>query len=258
MYAKSLIKRMAKEERNLLRDGALCTFMGTGIFSYFHYRLYLKKQFLRSEAHYKFSRTVTNCTPWKQMYFTWWRMPWEEWTVYHRFRPYYIIGQMDYSKEVLIPRKKEIEGQMVDGFDVINPFYCYEGGKISMEKSLLLVDPISIERSALVVRRGWVPAQYREKSSRPKEINSKELVKINGCYMPGKNVHEYTVPNNPDANDWNNLCLEDITLYWDLPNFDEAKYYYFHCVDIQGENESRVETTPVMADSIDEVVNEHY
>ena len=147
---------------------------------------------------------------------------------------------------------------MVDGFDVINPFYCYEGGKISMEKGLSLVDPISIERSALVVRRGWVPAKYREKSSRPREINSKELIKINGCYMPGKNVHEYTVPNNPDANDWNNLCLEDITLYWDLPNFDEAKYYYFHCVDICGENDSRVETTPVMADSIDEVVNEHY
>ena len=121
-----------------------------------------------------------------------------------------------------------------------------------------MVDPISIERSALVVRRGWVPAKYREKSSRPMEINSKELVKINGCYMPGKNVHEYKVPNNPDANDWNNLCLEDITLYWDLPNFDEAKYYYFHCVDILGENDSRVETTPVMADSIDEVVNEHY
>ena len=38
MYAKSLIKRMAKEERNLVRDGALLTFFGTGTFSYFHYR----------------------------------------------------------------------------------------------------------------------------------------------------------------------------------------------------------------------------
>ena len=127
-----------------------------------------------------------------------------------------------------------------------------------MEKGLKLEDPISIERSALIVRRGWIPAAFREKSSRPKELNSKELVKINGCYMPGKNVHDYKVPNNPDNNDWNNLCLEDIGLYWDLPNFDEAKYYYFHCVDIQGENASRVETTPVTADSIDEVIDEHY
>ena len=127
----------------------------------------------------------------------------------------------------------------MDGFDVINPFYCYEGGKISMEKGLRLEDPISIERAALIVRRGWIPAAFREKSSRPAEINSKELVKINGCYMPGKNVHDYKIPNNPDNNDWNNLCLEDIGLYWDLPNFDEAKYYYFHCVDIHGENASR-------------------
>ena len=129
---------------------------------------------------------------------------------------------------------------MVDGFDVINPFYCYEGGKISMEKGLAMEDPISIHRAALIVRRGWVPACFREKSSRPKEINSKELVKISGCYMPGKSIHEYTIPNNPDANDWNNLCLEDIALYWDLPNFDECKYYYFHCIDINGENESRI------------------
>ena len=43
MYATSLIKRMAKEERNLLRDGALTAGMGTGIFAYFHYRLYIKK-----------------------------------------------------------------------------------------------------------------------------------------------------------------------------------------------------------------------
>ena len=76
--------------------------------------------------------------------------------------------------------------------------------------------------------------------------------------MPGKNIHEYTIPNNADANDWNNLCLEDIGLYWDLPNFDEAKYYYFHCVDIRGENASRAGTTPVMADSIDEVIDEYY
>ena len=53
--------------------------------------------------------------------------------------------------------------------------------------------------------------------------------------MPGKNVHDYKVPNNPDANDWNNLCLEDIGIYWDLPNFDESKYYYFHAVDVDGQ-----------------------
>ncbi len=35
-----------------------------------------------------------------------------------------MLGQMDYSKEVLIPRKRNGE----DGFDVLNPLYCYDGG----------------------------------------------------------------------------------------------------------------------------------
>jgi len=167
MYVTSLIKRMAKEERSLLFDGAFFTGLGVGGFAYFNYRSYIKKAYLRSEAHYKMGQMITNCTPWKQMYFSWWRMPEEEWTVYHRFRPYFVIGQMDYSKEVLIPRTKTINGQKVAGFDVVNPFYCYEGGKISMQKALELTDPISVERAALIVRRGWVPASYREKTSRP-------------------------------------------------------------------------------------------
>ena len=245
MYATTLVKRMAREERTLLRDGAIYTFLATGAFSYFQYREYIKKSFRRSEAHYKFNQTVTNCTPWKQMYFSWWRMPEEEWTVYHRFRPYFVIGQLDYSKEVLIPRDKTINGQAIAGFDVINPFYCYEGGKISMGKALSMSgDPIQIDRAAIIVRRGWIPAAYREKISRPNEVNSRELVKLSGCFMPGKNVHEYTIPNNPDANEWNNLCLEDIGIYWDLPNFDESKYYYFHSVDLDGTADN-VDKSPV-------------
>jgi len=46
----------------------------------------------------------------------------------------------------------------VDGYDVINPFYCYEGGKISMENLVSMSgDPISIDRAALIVKRGWIP-----------------------------------------------------------------------------------------------------
>ena len=108
------------------------------------------------------------------------------------------------------------------------------------------------------MKRGWVPAAYKEKSSRPAELNSRELVKLTGCFMPGKNVHDYTVPNDPDANEWNNLCLEDIGIYWDLPNFDEAKYYYFHALDLDGQNGATREMTPVRADSADEIVNEYY
>ena len=52
-YGNTLIKRMAKEERQILRDGALCFGLATGAFGYFHYREYIKKAFKRSEAHYK-------------------------------------------------------------------------------------------------------------------------------------------------------------------------------------------------------------
>jgi len=128
MLTKSLIKRMAVEERNKVRDGAIFCSFAAGAVAYWQYREYLKKEFLRSAAHYRFNMQVTNCTPWKQMYFTWWRMPEEEWTVYHRFKPYFITGQLDLSKEILIPRTKTINGEKVEGFDVINPLYCYENG----------------------------------------------------------------------------------------------------------------------------------
>ena len=105
------------------------------------------------------------------MFFTWWRMPDEEWTVYHRFKPYFVLGQLDLSKEVLIPREKVVNGQKVAGYDVINPLYCYEGGKISMKAVYEETDAIKIDRAAVILNRGWVPAKYKDKRSRPNETN---------------------------------------------------------------------------------------
>jgi hypothetical protein len=158
MLSRSLIKRMSSEERNYIRDGAIYTTLFTGLFSYFNYREYIRKDFLRSEGHYRFSSRISNMTPWKQLYFTWWRMPDEEFTVYHRFKPYYIIGQLDYTKEVLIPKRKYIDGLAHDGYIVVNPLYCYEGGKLSFKAAFEKQDPVSIERAALIVNRGWIPA----------------------------------------------------------------------------------------------------
>ena len=155
-------------------------------------------------------------------------MPEEEYNVYHRMKPYYMLGQIDYSKEVLIPRTN---GDGVKGFDVVNPVYCYEGGKMSMKNLMTGGDPINVERAAIIVNRGWIPASLRDKRSRPMEVNSRKLVKIQGVWRAGKDVHDYTVPNDPDNNDWNNMCLEDIGIFWDLPNWDEAKWYYFQAVD---------------------------
>ena len=100
-------------------------------------------------------------------------MPEEEWTVYHRFKPYFLLGQIDMSKEVLIPRQKVVNGNKVDGFDVINPMYCYEGGKLSFQNAFNKADPVKIERSAIIINRGWIPAAYRDKRSRPNEVNQR-------------------------------------------------------------------------------------
>jgi len=220
-----------------VRDGAFWTGVITGGFAYANYRIYLKKQFLRSEGHYRLESEVKNCTPWKQMYFTWYRMPMEEWNIMHRFKPYYVIGQLDLSKEVLIPRNKVIDGVTVKGFDVVNPLYCYEGGRVSFKDLLTneAKDPVSIDRSAIICVRGWIPAEYRDKRSRPDEVKSqKQLVKVFGTFLRGKDIHDYKYPNNPDNNEWYNLALEDIAIYWDLPNFDECKFYYFRAAELGG------------------------
>lgn len=104
------------------------------------------------------------------MYFTWYRMPEEEYTVYHRFKPYFLLGQLDMSKEVLIPKQKMVNGSMVDGFMVINPLYCYEGGRTHLDKIAKKdKDPVTVERAAVILNRGWIPAEYRDKRSRAGE-----------------------------------------------------------------------------------------
>ena len=223
MLARSLIRKMTTEERRHVGMGAFLTGTGLGVFAYGHYREFVKKEFRRSEAHHRFQQRMQNMTPWKQLYMFWHRMPMEEFDRYYKFAPMFLIGQLDLSKEILIPRKKTIDGVTYDGYDVINPIYCYEGGKLSLRTAVMGDggDPISVERAGIVVNRGWIHAKYRDRRSRPHEQTSQQLVRINGTFRKGKNVHEYSVPNDPNANEWNNLSLEDIGIYWGLPNFDE-------------------------------------
>jgi hypothetical protein len=189
-------------------------------------------------------------------------MPDEEFNVYHRFKPYFVIGQLDTSKEVLIPSVRYDEaGNAMNGYDVINPLYCYEGGRLSLQKAFNKEDPVSVDRAAIIVNRGWIPAELKDKRSRPDVLNSRKLVKVRGVWRKGKNVHDYSIPNNPDNNEWNNLCLEDIGIYWDLPNYDEIKHYYFQAVDLsQGHGlEDEVDRAPFpMPATPDQVIDEHY
>lgn len=218
---------MSSEERNHLRDGGAILGLLTGAVAYWNYRIWVQKDFLRSEGHYRFNQKINNMTPFKSLYFTWWRMPEQEFNVYHRFTPYYIIGQIDYSKEILIPKTKIVDGQPQEGYDVINPVYCYEGGRFSLQRAVNKEDPVLIERAAFIVNRGWIPDYLKDKKSRPNEINTRKLHKFRGVFRKGKNLHDYKIPNNPENNEWYNLALEDIGIYWELPNYDEIKHYYF-------------------------------
>ena len=252
MLAQSLIKRLPVAEKSKLATGATTAMLFTGGIAYWNYRERIRKEFLRSEAHYRFSHLTQNITPWKQLYFTWWRMPEQEYNVYHRFKPYYIVGQLDVSKEILIPKQKN----GVEGYSVINPLYCYEGGRTSM-KALVNKeeDPVTIERAAIVVNRGWIPASLKDKRMRPNDVNSRKLIKLSGVFRAGKDIHDYKVPNNPDNNEWHNLALEDIGIFWELPNFDEQKYYYFEQVDF---DQKGADGNGIRATKPDELVDDHY
>ena len=74
----------------------------------------------------------------------------------------------------------------------------------------------------------------------------------------GKDIHSYTHPNNPDNNEWHNLALEDIGLYWDLVNFDEQKYFYFQAVNFTDQSNEFQKNSPVDAMSRDELIDDEY
>lgn len=86
-------------------------------------------------------------------------------------------------------------------------------------------------------------------------------MKIRGVWRKGKNLHDYKIPNNPDNNEWHNMALEDIGIYWDLPNFDECKHYYFQAVSLeQGQGLDDYYQAPQYPApaSIDHVIEDHY
>jgi hypothetical protein len=84
-------KRPLQDQANISR-GLFFSSCLIGVGAYACYRKYIQEEFLVSHAHYKMSEKMVNATPWKKMYFTWYRMPYQEYNAYHRFRPYYVLG----------------------------------------------------------------------------------------------------------------------------------------------------------------------
>lgn len=65
-----------------------------------------------------------------------------------------------------------IDGITYKGFDVINPLYCYEGGRFSFKKLVDNEDPAIVERAAIIINRGWIPYDMKDRRTRPNEISS--------------------------------------------------------------------------------------
>lgn len=123
------IRRLRGSAKRSVNLGAFGVGSVTGMLAYWHYRFKIKKEFLLGHGLYRLSSAAVNYTPYDQQWLTFYRMPWQEYHAHHLFRPYYVIGQIDYSKEVLIPKEVTLDGKKVSGFDVINPLYCYDAGK---------------------------------------------------------------------------------------------------------------------------------
>jgi len=60
-----MIKRMPQGDRSNFRHGALKLSILTGAVAYWNYRERIRKEFLRSEGHYRLESQLTNITPWK-------------------------------------------------------------------------------------------------------------------------------------------------------------------------------------------------
>lgn len=155
-------------------------------------------------------------------------MPEQEFEMSYKFKPFYMIGQLDTSKEIHIPRTKD--GQK--GYDVLSPLYCYEGGRVSLAAHIKGNEPVTLDKAAIIINRGWIPEELKDRTRRIRDINSNKLTKIVGMWRKSKDLHDYKIPNNPENNEWHNIQLEDIGIYWDLCNFDEQKHYYFQSTQV--------------------------
>jgi len=63
--AHAIIRKLQPAEANRVRKAAAWTSMIAGGVAYFNYRERIRKEFLRSEAWYRFSMQCQNMTPWK-------------------------------------------------------------------------------------------------------------------------------------------------------------------------------------------------
>lgn len=259
------IRRLRGTAKNNVNFGAFSLGLVSGLVGYCNYRIKIKKEFLVGHGLSRLGQMSKNMTPYSAQWLGFYRMPDKEYAMWHLFKPYFVIGQIDYAKEVLIPKTKVVNGVKHHGFDVVNPLYCYDAGKMHLEALPMGQEQniLRSDRAAIIVNRGWIPYSMKDKKTRPWEQNSRQLVKVKGTFRMAKDVHDYKVPNNPNNNEWHNLAPNDLARYWELANFNELSQFYFQAVDLHGQGGSNLGTSgksykfPIFP-SNEEIVREYY
>lgn len=220
---------------------------------------------MRASAHVTMKNPAKNQTPFDSQWLTWFRMTEEEYFFYHLFRPCYVVGQLDCTKEVLIPRTKRVDGKYQRGFDVFNPLYCYDVGQWNLElmKTKDMRKILTLDRAAIVIHRGWIPYELKDKRKRLWEKTTNQLVKYQGFMTRSPNVHDYTTPNDHTNNEWHHASVEDMAQYWALPNMNELKRFYFQVADLDSSvghtfNNGDVVYKWPRPSTTDEIIEEYY
>ena len=74
----------------------------------------------------------------------------------------------------------------------------------------------------------------KDRRTRPCDVNKRYTEKIFGGirYRELRENHNFTVPNDPSLDFWNNFSLEDLSQYWDLPNKFETDLCYIQQVEM--------------------------
>lgn len=118
---------------------------------------------------------------------------------------------------------------------------------IKEPKSLSAQKNVIPEPGGLILHRGWIPWNMRDKLQRPWEVHKGRIITVFGTFRPGKDIHDYKIPNNPYNNEWHNIALEDFVTFWEMANRFDNKYYYFQALQIGDQSNG---LTPKDADGI--------
>lgn len=97
----------------------------------------------------------------------------------------------------------------------------------------------------------------KDRRLRPKDVNTgKNETLLGTIKLSTTRRHDFLHPNDPTVDLWTNHSLEDMALYWDLPNVNDAKFCYFQEVDFGNLDFGKSDIYPIRP-SVPEVIVEN-